>query len=182
MIFRHRLRQLFSLILILSVFSCGDAKQEKEKSSNPAEAKQPLISANKYLRESEDALIEDYISRYGWNMKKSGTGLRYWIYKQGEGPEVSAGDHLRIGYEISLLNGEIIYHSDVDGELSFRQGSGEIIRGLNEAALFLQEGDQAKIILPSHLAYGLPGDQRSIPPRATLIYDLKVLKVSKNKD
>lgn len=178
----YRLSQFLTLFLTLTVLSCGDAKQQREKASNPAEAKQPLISANKYLRESEDALIEDYISRYGWNMKKSGTGLRYWIYRQGEGPEVSAGDQLRIGYEISLLNGEVIYRSEVDGELTFRQGSGEIIRGLNEAALYLREGDQAKIILPSHLAYGLPGDQRSIPPRATLIYDLKVLKVNKKED
>jgi FKBP-type peptidyl-prolyl cis-trans isomerase len=175
-------KTVFLLILILTVFSCGNDSEQQDKPGNPAEAKQPLISANKYLRESEDAQIEDFVSRYAWNMKKTGTGLRYSIYKEGEGPKAQAGNHLRIGYEISLLNGQVIYHSDTEGELAFRQGSSDIIRGLNEAALFLREGDQAKIIIPSHLAYGLAGDQRNIPPRATLIYDLKVLKVITNKD
>ena len=45
----------------------------------------------------------------------------------------------------------------------------------------MREGDKAKAIIPSHLAYGFIGDEKQIPKRATLIYDIEVLNVIKPK-
>jgi FKBP-type peptidyl-prolyl cis-trans isomerase len=38
-------------------------------------------------------------------------------------------------------------------------------------------GDRAKFIVPSHLAFGLLGDQNKIPQHATLVYDIELVKI-----
>jgi FKBP-type peptidyl-prolyl cis-trans isomerase len=49
--------------------------------------------------------------------------------------------------------------------------------GLEEVILFLKKGDRAKIIIPSHLAFGLVGDGNKIPAMATLVYDLELIEL-----
>lgn len=50
-----------------------------------------LINVNKKMVRSEDELIDDFIGRYGWNMNKTGTGLRYMIYSEGKGSAANPG-------------------------------------------------------------------------------------------
>ncbi len=73
--------------------------------------------------------------------------------------------------------GDEIYSSDKDGVMKFVVGCGDVVSGLDEAMPYLHQGDVAKVIIPSHLGYGLLGDQKSIPERSTLIYTIRVLKV-----
>jgi peptidylprolyl isomerase len=49
--------------------------------------------------------------------------------------------------------------------------------GLNEAVKLLSIGDKAKLILPSHLAYGLLGDFDKIPPQSILLIDVQLNKI-----
>jgi len=39
----------------------------------------------------------------------------------------------------------------------------------------MRQGDRAKLIVPSHLAFGLLGDLKKIPAGATLVYDIEIL-------
>ena len=43
----------------------------------------------------------------------------------------------------------------------------------------MKVGDKAKFIIPSHLAFGLLGDENKIPKRATLVYDVELIDVMK---
>ena len=54
-------------------------------------------------------------------------------------------------------------------------GSGGVESGLEEGILLLKLGDKARFIIPSYLAHGLSGDQDKIPPKATLIYTIKII-------
>ncbi|MCF8378262.1 MAG: FKBP-type peptidyl-prolyl cis-trans isomerase [Bacteroidales bacterium] len=139
--------------------------------------KNTLIEVNKNLVKSEDQRIEDFISRYHWQMKKTGTGLRYMIYKQGDGEEAEIGRIVRFEYTVSLLSGEDCYTSDDLGPKEFLIGKGGVESGLEEAILLLKKGDRAKFILPSHLAFGLPGDGNKIPSKAAIVYDVNLLEV-----
>ena len=49
--------------------------------------------------------------------------------------------------------------------------------GIEEAVLFLRKGDKAHIIIPSHLAFGLLGDQKMIPSRSALIYEVNIINL-----
>jgi FKBP-type peptidyl-prolyl cis-trans isomerase len=171
------------LVFVLLTLGClltacsGENKEQKKEAVERQNPKESLLKVNKTLAQSEDQQIDDFTVRYGWPVKKTGTGLRYWIYEHGTGQKAIKGSVARIEYSVSLLNGETIYRSSDDGPKEFTIGRGGVESGLEEGILFLKEGDRAKFILPSHLAYGLLGDQDKIPARSVLVYDLKLLKI-----
>ena len=111
-------------------------------------------------------------------MTKTPTGLRYLIYKHGSGEKAMNGKKVTILYEIRLLNGNLCYSSAQLGPKEFTTGQGKFESGAEEGILLMKVGDRAKFIVPSHLAFGLLGDQDKIPPRSTLIYDIELLKIN----
>jgi peptidylprolyl isomerase len=62
------------------------------------------------------------------------------------------------------------------GPFSFKLGSGEVIKGWDEAFLLLQVGDKATIKFGPELGYGEKGSG-PIPPNSTLIFDVELLDV-----
>ncbi len=136
-----------------------------------------FVQSNKYLIQLEDEAIDDFIERFGWNMKKTGSGLRYMIRHDGHGKLASEGDRAVISYDIYLLSGDPVYSSDNNGHKSFIVGRGGVESGLEEGILLLNEGAKATFIMPHYLAYGVPGDKNKIPKRATIIYKLELLKL-----
>lgn len=170
---------LFLLLLFLFsffLFSCNTQPEQKQP-INPAKYKKPLIKANQDLVDIEEQDIENYISRQKWDMTETGSGLRYLIYEHGNGKRVEEGKVVQCAYETRLLTGKTCYSSDDVGPKEFLVGRGGVESGLEEVVLLLREGDRAKIILPSHLAFGLVGDDDCIPKKAVLVYDLEVRNV-----
>ncbi|MBE0641330.1 MAG: FKBP-type peptidyl-prolyl cis-trans isomerase [Bacteroidales bacterium] len=165
------------LFLLGLLVSCSNPDEPQKARPSEAQLKEPLLKANEHLAASEEDRISDFISRYGWNMKVTGSGLRYQVYEAGSGAYPKTGQVVNLDYELRLINGQVIYSSERNGALLFRQGKAEVPRGLDEAVLLLRQGDRAKIIIPSHLGYGLLGDQDLIPPKATLIYDLHLKSI-----
>ena len=173
-------RILNKILLICSIFlvvSCG-GKSDKHVLKEPRKYTEPLIKANKEVVRTESEQIEDYIGRHHWTMNETSSGLKYWIYLKGLGPQVKPGDVVKLNYITSLLSGDTAYTSTKEGPLIFKQGNGQVISGLEEAVLLLHVGDKAKIIIPSHLAYGLVGDQKRIPQKSTLVYDIELTDIS----
>jgi FKBP-type peptidyl-prolyl cis-trans isomerase FkpA len=172
------MRLLVSFTCMFSLFlSACDTNPEPKQPIDPAKYKQSLVRANKDLVALEQKDIENYISRQNWEMIETGSGLQYMIYQQGNGKKVELGKVIQCAYETSLLTGKTCYSSDELGPKEFLVGRGGVESGLEEAALLFREGDRVKIILPSHLAFGLVGDDDCIPKKAVLVYDLEVRNV-----
>ncbi|HRS53854.1 MAG TPA: FKBP-type peptidyl-prolyl cis-trans isomerase [Bacteroidales bacterium] len=174
----------FFLICILLI-SCNNNKNElsQQKNKDKFDLKSSLENANKYLNKVEEIEINDYIKRYDWQMNETPTGLRYMIYyKSKSNIKPEKGSIVKINYTLSLINGVVCYTSDSTGPKTFELGKAQVERGLEEGIKFLNVGDKAKLIIPSYLAYGLPGDLNKIPKRATLIYDVELLEVKKTKN
>ncbi len=166
--------------LVISVFiSCGNSQEKK--TAKPIDTisvyKKPLEDVNKKLVESEDEQINDFIARYGWKMNSTGTGLRYLIYKHGNGASTERGKVAKMNFEVRLITGDLCYSSKGDGPKEMLLGKSGEISGLEEALLLMKVGDKAKFIIPSHLAFGLLGDENKIPKRATLVYDIELLEI-----
>ena len=173
----HNARFLFTLIsCFLFLVSCN-TNEVQEKPVNPADYKKPLMEVNKTLAEIEKQDIENYISRQKWDMIETGSGLRYLVYETGSGRKVEEGTVIQCAYETKLLTGKTCYNSNDLGPKEFLVGRGGVESGLEEAVLHFREGDKVKIILPSHLAFGLVGDDDCIPKKAVVIYDLEVVNV-----
>jgi FKBP-type peptidyl-prolyl cis-trans isomerase len=171
------LKMLVAFILFWFVISsCKQANQARDDVSDKS-LKESLINANIAAKNAETEQINDFIERHRWEMQKTGSGLRYMIYNQGNGAKAEEGKLAKANYSLSLISGDVVYSSDEGGPMEFLIGKGGIESGLEEAILLLKVGDKAKIIIPSHLGFGLAGDDHRIPPKATLIYDIELLEI-----
>jgi len=168
-----------TIFIIILLVSCAQDKDKtrKKPANKKKEVEESLVQANKKVVKTEEQHILDLINRYQWDMKESGTGLRYMIYEEGDGEAISKGDIVELDYEIRLITGDIVYTSEKLGQLVFTVGKAEVISGLEEGILLLHVGDRAKFVIPSHLAFGLLGDDDKIPTKATLIYDIEVIRI-----
>jgi|TARA_R110000737_G_scaffold164641_1_gene192298 FKBP-type peptidyl-prolyl cis-trans isomerase len=164
------------IIGALILFSCGDdtpmekpeVKWTKDNSTN----------LNKELAEQEKIDIQLYLDRKSsWKMKESGSGLRYWIYKEGTGPQALSGSHAQVSFDISLLDGTKCYKTEEDEIEEFKVDKSQVETGVQEAIKLMREGDHAKLIIPSHLAHGLTGDMNKIPPLTPIVVDIELYKV-----
>lgn len=142
-----------------------------------AQIQEALLESNKHLLAMEEESIDDFIGRYGWKMRETGSGLRYKITHTGTGEKPVYGNIVDIAYTIYLITGDPVYSSDSDGLRTFTVGRGGVERGLEEAILKLNEGSRATLVMPHHLAHGVPGDGKMIPKRATIIYELELMNV-----
>jgi len=175
---QHNTGWLPLVYLSLAIFfpSC---RQETETSvlPDPAGLEEAFALSNIYLLELEEEAIDDFLVRYGWEMKASGSGLRYMIMDAGQGPKASYGQRVTMDYDVYLITGDPVYSSADDGPMRFTVGRGGVERGLEEGILLLAKGGRARFILPHHLAHGVPGDGQRIPRRATIIYEVEVLEI-----
>lgn len=163
------------MLLLFSVFSCEEKPQHQPVPISKNEMKNSMETANRYLLNEEEEDIANYIKRHGLEVTSTGTGLRYQILKQGSEKRIEKGEKVTLEYELGSIAGDLFYSSEKDGVKSFVVGEGGVESGLDEAMTYLHWGDQAKLIIPFHLAYGLHGDDNRIPEYATLVYTIKVI-------
>ncbi|MGM0649332.1 MAG: FKBP-type peptidyl-prolyl cis-trans isomerase [Bacteroidota bacterium] len=170
---------LIPLSLLISAFSCqrNNQPEQKDMSEIKKEYKEPMMDWNQRKIRDQDMQIKGYADRRDWDMTRTGTGLFYEIYEKGEGIKADTGDNAIINYELRLLDDSFCYSSDSTGPKQLKLGRVSIESGLEEALLKMREGDKARIIIPPHLAYGLPGDGNKIPADAILVYHVELIDV-----
>ena len=175
--FNMRLFYIHYLIFFI-LYSCGGRSGKTSKNTELTSLKEPLINANKMYIKKESDEIDEYVKSHGLEIKITGTGLRYLIYKRSNKNEPAInGKYAKVNYKISLLNGTPCYSSDELGPKEFLIGHDQVESGLHEGIVFMNVGDKALFILPSHLAHGLVGDENKIPPRSTVVYDIELLAI-----
>lgn len=167
-----RVLTMVGLWMLLFAAGCNDSNQGSQQRMPTQDE---LIEANKRKVGAEADLINQFIARSGWEMKETKTGIRYDIYHQVEGVEAKTGDIVSVVYIMHLLDGSRISDTAGSGPMTFKVGQSDVISGLHEAVTLLSEGDSARFIFPSYLAYGLTGDQNNVPPNAALFYDLSLV-------
>jgi len=109
---------------------------------------------------------------------KTESGLRYQIIQKGSGAQASQGKEISVHYKGQLPDGRVFDSSyDRKQPIDFTVGIGQVIKGWDEGLQLLQVGDKARLVIPSHLAYGSQGAGGVIPPDATLIFDVELMAV-----
>lgn len=121
---------------------------------------------------------EEKMEKLAAGFEKTGSGLRYKIIQKGNGKPAENGKTVAVHYSGSLENGQVFDSSYKRKEpIEFPLGKGNVIAGWDEGIALLQEGDKARFVIPSHLGYGSRGAGGVIPPDATLIFDVELMKV-----
>ncbi|NNL08808.1 MAG: peptidylprolyl isomerase [Croceitalea sp.] len=135
-------------------------------------------SREKRLAE-EKARAEAEMEKLAAGFDKTPSGLRYKMIQKGSGKKAESGQMVSVHYEGSLTNGQVFDSSFKRNEpIDFKLGVGQVISGWDEGIALLKEGDKARFVIPSHLAYGSAGAGGVIPPDATLVFDVELMKVS----
>lgn len=115
------------------------------------------------------------------NGKKEGvvtlkSGLQYEVLREGNGKKPKATDKVKCHYEGALINGQVFDSSYKRNEPAVFPLN-QVIPGWTEGLQLMQEGAKYRFYIPYILAYGESGAGGSIPPFATLIFDVELLEV-----
>ena len=117
------------------------------------------------IQSIDEAKIKDYISKNNIDAVEDPgkSGFYYQILSLGTGDQFLNTDSVLYKVKVqSLLSGTVYYESPVHSNIGTRVGYTNTLLGLNASAirtaiLALKPGGQARVILPSHLAFGKNG-------------------------
>jgi peptidyl-prolyl cis-trans isomerase len=140
------------------------------------EEKQRAEAAEKYKGAKSEG--EKYLTE---NAKKDGvitlpSGLQYQVLQEGNGKSPKATDKVVCHYEGMLVDGTMFDSSIQRGEPATFPLNG-VIAGWTEGLQLMKEGAKYRFFIPYHLGYGERGAGASIPPFATLIFDVELIEV-----
>ncbi|NES18216.1 MAG: FKBP-type peptidyl-prolyl cis-trans isomerase [Symploca sp. SIO3E6] len=108
------------------------------------------------------------------------SGLKYIDIKEGDGATPQKGQTVVVHYTGILKKDGSKFDSSRDRNrpFSFKIGVGQVIKGWDEGVASMKVGGQRQLIIPPELGYGASGAGGVIPPNATLIFDVELLKIS----
>ncbi|HHP7231059.1 MAG TPA: FKBP-type peptidyl-prolyl cis-trans isomerase [Xenococcaceae cyanobacterium] len=106
------------------------------------------------------------------------SGLQYADFQVGDGATPTTGDRVTVNY-IGLLEDRTVFDSSIERNtpFSFTLGVGEVIQGWDEGIATMNVGTRRLLIIPPELGYGARGIPGTIPPNATLIFDVELLNI-----
>ena len=99
----------------------------------------------------------------------------------GTGATAVAGNSITVAYtgwlyDTSKADGKG-NQFDSQSSIQFQIGVGKLIKGWDQGIPGMKVGGQRRLIIPPDLAYGSTSPSSSIPPNATLVFDIKLLSV-----
>ena len=104
------------------------------------------------------------------------SGLQYQVLKEGNGKSPKATDKVVCHYEGMLIDGTMFDSSLQRGEPATFPLNG-VIAGWTEGLQLMKEGAKYRFFIPYQLGYGERGAGASIPPFATLVFDVELIEV-----
>ena len=106
------------------------------------------------------------------------SGLEYWEIKKGTGKLAEKGKKVSVHYTGWLTDGKEFDSSrDVGDPIQFDLGTGQVIKGWDEGIAGMKVGGKRQLKIPPALGYGARGFGSTIPPNATLVFDVELMDV-----
>ena len=174
-------QRLISSSLVISILFLAGCSQQTSETASSSQSDSDLESRVENLETNVDLLIKDpemARTRQAYPEALSTTsGLHYIVTSEGSGSSTpKTGDSITAHYKGTLLNGTKFDSSYDRGEpFSFQVGLGRVIKGWDEAFQSMKKGEKRTLIIPSKLGYGSRGAGGSIPPNATLVFEVELI-------
>lgn len=125
-------------------------------------------------KEKGEAFLKENATKEG--VKTLPSGLQYKHIKEGDGKSPKATDTVKVHYRGTLIDGTEFDSSYKRNEpIEFPLNG--VIKGWTEGVQLMKEGGKIMLFIPSDLAYGERGAGGVIPPNATLVFEIELLKV-----
>lgn len=127
------------------------------------------------VKSANTKFLEENKTKEG--VKVTASGLQYKVIKSGTGKSPVATDNVTVHYTGKLIDGTI-FDSSVERGQPATFGLNQVIRGWTEGVQLMKEGDKFIFYVPQELGYGERGAGGQIPPYATLIFEVELIKVN----
>ena len=173
----------------VDILRVGEAAKKWDASQAFLEGKQGVEDA----KNAQAAAIEAEIDAAYPEATKTASGLRYIIETTGDGPKPEIGQVVRVNYSGYLMDGTLFDSSikEIAQEggtynagrepyepLPMQYGPmAPVIEGWKEGIQLLNVGGKAKLIIPPYLGYGSRGAGGVIPPNASLVFDVELVRI-----
>ena len=113
--------------------------------------------------------------------KKTTTGIRYVILKEGQGDSPKPGDKVNVLYVGKLLDGTVFDQAtEPDKPFTFRVRREMVIEGWEQVLQLMKRGERRLAIIPPEMAYGTRGQPPRIGRNATLVFEIELLSFGKD--
>lgn len=134
-----------------------------------------IFLSGRQVGDNDDTLIFDEFSE---ELEGGGENLKIEDLIIGEGEEAKEGDAVAVNYFGTLEDGKKFDSSyDRGNPFTFTLGEGEVIKGWDQGLIGMKVGGKRRLTIPPELAYGEEGAGEAIPPNATLVFEVELLKV-----
>ena len=145
-------------------------KEEAEKLANTPEAKKNKADGEAFLaKKAKEAGVQ-----------KTASGLLYKVIKEGKGEKPVENDKVTVSYKGTLIDGTEFDSSYKRNEpATFR--ANQVIKGWTEALTMMPVGSKWELYIPQDLAYGARESGGQIKPFSTLIFEVELLSIEKDK-
>ena len=138
----------------------------------------PLVHAQ---REKLPPADLEYVEKTWPQAKKTTTGIRYIIEREGQGDSPKPGDKVNVLYVGRLLDGKIFDQAtEPDKAFTFRVRREMVIEGWDQVLQLMKKGEKRLVIIPPEMAYGTRGQPPKIGRNATLVFEIELLSFSKD--
>ena len=113
-------------------------------------------------------------------VKTTASGLQYKVITEGKGEIPADTCKVKVNYKGTLIDGTEFDSSYKRNEPStFR--ANQVIKGWTEALTMMPVGSKWELYIPQELAYGARESGNQIKPFSTLIFEVELLSIEKDK-
>jgi FKBP-type peptidyl-prolyl cis-trans isomerase len=171
---------LFFFAVFLLQISCTENRlkevpTQKNDAATDKQIREQFIKANQQLAQKENDEMDYYARSHKMHFVRTNSGIRYFVYKpSAKGDSITDGMKVMLDFEIRLLDGTLCYSSKTEGRREVTIGHEDMESGIHRGLQYLKRGDKALLLIPSHLAHGLLGDFKKIPPQMPILCDVVV--------
>jgi peptidylprolyl isomerase len=176
---------MLACVLVLVVAQFTDRSSQAIASNlNPTQTTTELTTPSKSLlaqRLTAQTQIAsaDTTQQETTTMVTTPSGLKYKEIAEGTGATPQKGQTVVVHYTGTLEDGTKFDSSrDRNQPFSFKLGVGQVIKGWDEGLSTMQVGGRRELVIPPDLGYGARGAGGVIPPNATLIFDVELLRIA----
>ena len=166
-----------AVALSFSASACGKSSTTSEPAAKApaAESKPAATPAAEPAKEAASKPAE--AAKESGKVITTASGLKYEVLTEGSGPKPSATDNVTVHYKGTLTDGTV-FDSSYDRGQPATFPLNRVIKGWTEGVQLMSPGSKYRFTIPPELGYGAAGAGGRIPPNATLVFEVELIKIN----